>query len=55
MPTEPLLHPRHGVELGLLFFLLVFVILAASSNAVNLTDGLDGLAAGASIGVLGLT
>jgi phospho-N-acetylmuramoyl-pentapeptide-transferase len=30
----------------------VFVILAASSNAVNLTDGLDGLASGASILVL---
>jgi phospho-N-acetylmuramoyl-pentapeptide-transferase len=29
--------------------LLVVVILVSSSNAVNLTDGLDGLAAGASI------
>jgi phospho-N-acetylmuramoyl-pentapeptide-transferase len=30
----------------------VFVILAASSNGVNLTDGLDGLASGSSILVL---
>ncbi|BDC49628.1 phospho-N-acetylmuramoyl-pentapeptide-transferase [Bryobacterales bacterium F-183] len=30
----------------LLFFLFLFFVLAGSSNAVNLTDGLDGLAAG---------
>jgi phospho-N-acetylmuramoyl-pentapeptide-transferase len=41
-----------GFDLGLLFYLWVFVILASSSNAVNLTDGLDGLASGASILVL---
>jgi phospho-N-acetylmuramoyl-pentapeptide-transferase len=35
-----------GIELGALFFLWVFVIMTASSNAVNLTDGLDGLASG---------
>ena len=29
--------------------MLVFVIIAGSANAVNLTDGLDGLAAGTSI------
>jgi phospho-N-acetylmuramoyl-pentapeptide-transferase len=28
------------------FFLWVFLLLAGASNAVNLTDGLDGLAAG---------
>ena len=38
-----------AIELGLFFYLWVFVVLTASSNAVNLTDGLDGLAAGASI------
>ncbi|TAM89900.1 MAG: phospho-N-acetylmuramoyl-pentapeptide-transferase [Jatrophihabitans sp.] len=35
------------------FVVLSYVIVAASSNAVNLTDGLDGLAAGASAMVLG--
>ena len=33
----------------MLFFLWVFVMLTSSSNAVNLTDGLDGLAAGSTI------
>ena len=37
-----------GVDLGALFFLWVFVMLAAASNGVNLTDGLDGLASGSS-------
>jgi phospho-N-acetylmuramoyl-pentapeptide-transferase len=37
-----------GVDLGALFFLWVFLMLAASSNGVNLTDGLDGLASGSS-------
>jgi phospho-N-acetylmuramoyl-pentapeptide-transferase len=41
-----------GLDLGVLFFLWVFVILASSSNGVNLTDGLDGLASGSSIMVL---
>jgi phospho-N-acetylmuramoyl-pentapeptide-transferase len=35
------------------FALLAYVIIAATSNAVNLTDGLDGLAAGASAMVFG--
>jgi len=52
VPTELSFIRATGVELGLLFYLWVFVILAASSNAVNLTDGLDGLASGASILVL---
>lgn len=42
-----------GVELGGFFFLWVFVIMAASSNGVNLTDGLDGLASGSSAMVFG--
>ncbi len=37
------------IQLGAFFVLWVFVILASSSNAVNLTDGLDGLASGSSI------
>ncbi len=41
-----------GLDLGFLFYLWVFVMLAAASNAVNLTDGLDGLASGSSILVL---
>lgn len=35
------------------FVLLSYLIIAATSNAVNLTDGLDGLAAGASAMVFG--
>ncbi len=35
-----------------IFYVWVFVMLAGTSNAVNLTDGLDGLAAGSSIQVL---
>ncbi|MDP9022113.1 MAG: phospho-N-acetylmuramoyl-pentapeptide-transferase [Actinomycetota bacterium] len=35
-----------------LFFAWVFVMMSGTSNAVNLTDGLDGLAAGASVQVL---
>jgi phospho-N-acetylmuramoyl-pentapeptide-transferase len=37
-----------GLDLGALFFLWVFIIMAASANGVNLTDGLDGLASGSS-------
>ena len=51
-PTELSFIRDTGVKLGLLFYLWVFIILAASSNAVNLTDGLDGLASGSSILVL---
>jgi phospho-N-acetylmuramoyl-pentapeptide-transferase len=41
------------LELGTAgFYLLIFLTLAGFSNAVNLTDGLDGLAAGASAIVL---
>ena len=41
-----------GIKLGVLFLVWCFVVLTASSHAVNLTDGLDGLAAGSSILVL---
>ena len=41
-----------GLELGIFFYIWVFVVLTSSSHAVNLTDGLDGLAAGSSILVL---
>ncbi|TMW73124.1 phospho-N-acetylmuramoyl-pentapeptide-transferase [Alteribacter natronophilus] len=35
-----------GVDIGWLYFPLVIIMLVGSSNAVNLTDGLDGLVAG---------
>jgi phospho-N-acetylmuramoyl-pentapeptide-transferase len=34
------------VELGYVYPLLIFLVLAGATNGVNLTDGLDGLAAG---------
>lgn len=43
-----------GISLGALGFVIVsYLIITATSNAVNLTDGLDGLAAGASAMVFG--
>ncbi len=36
-----------------LFFLLVWFLITATTNAVNLTDGLDGLASGAAVLTLG--
>src|SRR5206468_8973172 len=36
------------LNLGLAFYAWVFVMIAAASNGVNLTDGLDGLASGSS-------
>jgi phospho-N-acetylmuramoyl-pentapeptide-transferase len=42
-----------GLDLDGFFFLWVFIIMAASSNGVNLTDGLDGLASGSSAMVFG--
>jgi phospho-N-acetylmuramoyl-pentapeptide-transferase len=41
-----------ALNLGVAFYVWVFVMIAASSNGVNLTDGLDGLAVGASSQVL---
>jgi len=49
VPTELSFVRTTGLDLGVFFYVWVFVILAASSNGVNLTDGLDGLAAGSSI------
>ncbi|HEX5713577.1 MAG TPA: phospho-N-acetylmuramoyl-pentapeptide-transferase, partial [Solirubrobacterales bacterium] len=47
---EPILYFRIGdfsLDLGpVLYFVLVFLVLSGFSNGVNLTDGLDGLAAG---------
>ncbi len=52
VPTQLSFLRDTGLDLGLLFFVWVFVILASASNSVNLTDGLDGLASGSSILVL---
>ena len=35
-----------NIDLGPLYYLLIFLVLVGTTNAVNLTDGLDGLAAG---------
>lgn len=42
-----------GIDFGPLFVIAIFLIFAAASNAVNLTDGLDGLAAGTSALIFG--
>ena len=39
-------------DLGGLFHLLVFFVIVGTTNAVNLTDGLDGLAAGTSVAAM---
>jgi phospho-N-acetylmuramoyl-pentapeptide-transferase len=41
-----------NVDLGVLFPVLIYFVIAGTSNAVNLTDGLDGLAAGCAAIVL---
>lgn len=43
----PVLHVT--MQLGLLYFVLIFIMFTAESNAVNFTDGLDGLCAGTSL------
>ncbi len=42
--TIPLL--SSNLNLGIFYYLLVFLIVSGTANTVNLTDGLDGLAAG---------
>jgi len=47
--SEPTLNLRvvdASVDLGLAYPVLIFLVLAGATNGVNLTDGLDGLAAG---------
>ena len=43
----PVLHL--SLNIGILYFFLVFIMFTVESNAVNLTDGLDGLCAGTSL------
>ncbi len=45
---------RNQVDLGMGYVVLVIAVLVGASNAVNLTDGLDGLAAG-TVGLAALT
>jgi len=52
VPTELSFLRATGLDLGVLFYVWAFVILTSSSNGVNLTDGLDGLASGSAILVL---
>lgn len=40
---------KEPFELGIFYFGLVFIMFTAESNAVNLTDGLDGLCAGCAL------
>ncbi len=42
----------HSVDLGFGYPVLIFLVLAGATNGVNLTDGLDGLAAGCAAIVL---
>jgi phospho-N-acetylmuramoyl-pentapeptide-transferase len=37
---------RQGLQVGILYYIFAFLLIAGFSHAVNLTDGLDGLAAG---------
>lgn len=43
----PVLHIT--LEVGILYFVIIFIMFTAESNAVNLSDGLDGLCAGTSL------
>jgi phospho-N-acetylmuramoyl-pentapeptide-transferase len=52
-PTDLSFIRDTGLRLGIVVFVVwAFLMLTAASNAVNLTDGLDGLASGSSILVL---
>lgn len=46
------LHLAGGINVPWLYVAFVFLLMAGLSNAVNLTDGLDGLAGGCSVGVM---
>jgi len=48
----PFIHFK--LEMGIFYFLFAMFVILSSSNAVNLTDGLDGLAAGCMIAPAGV-
>ncbi len=37
----------YAIDVGIAYYFIIFLVVAGTSNAVNFTDGLDGLAAGA--------
>lgn len=43
-----------SLDLGFLYYPFIFLVLAATTNALNLTDGLDGLAAGSTALIMGV-
>ena len=45
-PARKTVVPQESWRDSVLYFVLVFLVIAGTSNGVNLTDGLDGLAAG---------
>jgi phospho-N-acetylmuramoyl-pentapeptide-transferase len=48
--TFPFLKPEHfSLNLGFLYIPFIMIVLVGCSNAVNLTDGLDGLAIGSTL------
>jgi phospho-N-acetylmuramoyl-pentapeptide-transferase len=51
-PTLRLRFVDYQVDLGAAYPLLIYLVVAGTTNAVNLTDGLDGLAAGCAAIVL---
>ncbi len=51
-PTLRLRIVDYQIDLGVFYPLLIFLVLAGTTSAVNLTDGLDGLAAGCTAIVL---
>ena len=46
LPTDLWVHFAGNIDLGYGFYVLILLVLVGTSNAVNLTDGLDGLASG---------
>jgi len=52
LPSKLSFLGEFGFDLGWFFFVWVFIIITSTSNAVNLTDGLDGLASGSMIMVM---
>jgi phospho-N-acetylmuramoyl-pentapeptide-transferase len=51
-PTLPVRFLDVGVDLGPIYPLFIYLVVAGTTSAVNLTDGLDGLAAGCAAIVL---
>ena len=52
--TTTIVTPDAAVSVPWLYLVFVFLLMAGLSNAVNLTDGLDGLAGGCSMVVMGV-